>query len=311
MRKIIMVMVLVMAGAVSYAGCDMCSMYLGLHPNYNKNTLGLRYKYSTYSDMGMHQHGAASSDDGHHHHGATEDPARHLREFQTFEFWGMMYPSPRLQLMVFVPYMQNRIYKEGVLQEEFSGMSDISLLGRYQVYNTRNDTASFRQRIFAGAGVKLPSGLYHEAGKDGMIDPHIQPGTGSTDILLSLGYLCRLGKLGFNTDINYRLNTTNRYDYRYADRLSNTSTFFYSFETEFLVLMPGIGLYTETAGYDMDKGVKMSQTNGDVMNGVLSVDLYKKRFSVNMAYHLPVRVRLNDPQADHQGRIITGINYSF
>jgi hypothetical protein len=310
MKKILFVALIIVCSLQMYAGCDMCSMYLGLNPNYNNHTIGLRFKYSLYSDKGMH-HNMTSEEHQHHGGNEIEAPSKYKREYQTTELFAIFYPSPKIQVMAFVPYMSNNVYKEKVWQENHTGLGDISFLGRYQLFNTSNDTGGFRQRVFAGAGIKFPTGTYNEISADGMLDPHIQLGTGSTDILFSVSYLCKYAKFGFNTDFNYRLNSANKHQYCFADRFSNTSSLFYTISQGKFVFIPGIGIYTEMAGYDIDHKIEMTTTNGTVLNSTFSMDIYLSGFSLNLNYHLPLNVQLNDPDADHQGRAMAGLNYSF
>lgn len=303
-KQLISIAFIMLSGA-AYAGCDMCSMYLGLNPNYTKNTIGLRYRYSLYQDQGMHQHGGSGT------HVHPTDGSVYNREFNTVELWGMFYPTQKLQVITFVPFMTNVIRHLGRREEVISGLGDVSLMARYQIFQTSSDSTRFRQRLFAGLGVKLPTGEYRSLYNDGMLDPHIQPGTGSTDISFSVGYLLKFGLWGFNNEVNYKLNSQNSNAYRFADRFSNTSTVFYTIEMKEVVLMPNAGAYIETSAYDKDHGTEMVATNGTILNATAGLDLYRKRYSLTMNYHLPVMVRLNDPTGDHRSRLQVGLNYSF
>ena len=82
------------------------------------------------------------------------------------------------------------------------GLGDIALMGRYTFYK-RHELAS--TTLVAGQlGVKLPTGATDK--KDNMgnfMDAHIQPGTGSTDVLLGLNLSHAAGRFTASSNLLY------------------------------------------------------------------------------------------------------------
>ena len=116
------------------AGCDMCNMYVGLNPNYNKNTIGLRYRYSSYSDLGMIHTNASGN--------------LNYRSYRTTELWAMYYPTPKVQLLFAIPYMDNRLVMEDNLKQQVLGLGDLTFVGRYQILNRNIDSSHCHNLLF-------------------------------------------------------------------------------------------------------------------------------------------------------------------
>ncbi len=288
--------------------CDLCACYLGIDPSYNNSQIGIRYSSFKYRNPGLP--GEANLD--HEGHGTEESN----ESYDNVEITGRYYFSPFVRVLLNAPYSMNTI--DGKRIKDFG---DVSLIGQYQVYNTDIDAdTEFRQRLFAGGGVKLPTGAYNKSIVFGEVDPHYQPGTGSFDFLLSATYLARYqGKLGFNNDVIYTLNTANSNVYKFANKFNLTSTFFYQIETGKLTRMggrewtflPHAGTYLEYAGFDTQDGVEVDGTGGTTVFLTGGLDIYYNQFAVNFTYQHPVADNLNGTQPENERRFFIGAGYSF
>ncbi len=305
MKKIIFsVLLLISMSDAVQAGCDMCSMYLGLHPNNNKQTVGLRYRYSSYTMLPNPGTGAHAS------HGHTSG-VKSERIFQTYELWSQLFINPKNQLIAIIPFSSNSIWESGIQKEIYQGMGDVQLLYRRQVYNTYADSANIRQRVFAGVGIKAPTGVYNKKNIMDMVDPHIQNGTGSTDLMFSVGHLLKYRSAGINTELLYKVNFENNLHYRFANRWNGNVNLFYIIDKEPFNIIPSLGTQWEYAYLDHEAEKEVSGTNGILINGQLGVDIYWKNFSLNLSGLVPVIQELNDPYTTNNYRLMTAINYSF
>lgn len=306
MKRIYFLFLMIISYSSLKAGCDMCNMYVGLNPNYNKNTIGLRYRYSSYSDLGMIHTNASGN------YNSNNSGKLNYRSYRTTELWAMYYPTPKVQLLFAIPYMDNRLVIEDNLKQQVLGLGDLTLLGRYQILNRNIDSIHNKQRLFIGFGIKAPTGQYQDLDYGGMLDPHIQPGTGSLDYLLSLGYFLKSpSDYGFNIDLNYKITNTNPNEYRFANRLNSNMHLFYQYHFKDHVIMPSIGSAIEFASLDINQKIKQLASNGTIINGVLELDYFYHQYAIIMSVQSPVYSHFNDSNAKHQGRLMVGINYSF
>lgn len=129
----------------------------------------------------------------------------------------------RASLLASLPLFTRRAYDIGhppVLQETYvtSGNGDTLLGIRYAVKLGRADS------LVAGLSVEAPTGrhrLESPAGRvdRGILDPSLQPGSGSFDLVASLQYSSRLAAagLGWSSSASYQHNTANDLDYRVGD----------------------------------------------------------------------------------------------
>ena len=142
------------------------------------------------------------------------------------------------------------------------------------------------------------------------LNPHLQTGTGSFDFLFISSYLAKYKGFGFNTDVVYKINTKNKNDFLFANRLNVTSSFFYSKKIKSLTLLPSVGGYLEQAKMDLDHHNPVMDSGGNVLFTIFGLDIYYKNVSVNVNYQIATIEHLNGEQ-HNQNRIILGLNYAF
>src|SRR4030067_2997349 len=178
--------------------CDYCLLTQGLSPLQTTTGLGIRIdeRYTALSSM-------YSGTDKVYNPGNKET---HL----TTQVTGFYAINPDLTALVVVPYVRKTMkeWDEGMgmfMEGKATGLGDIALMGRYIFYK-RHELAS--TTLLAGqAGVKLPTGATDK--KDDMgdvMDAHIQPGTGSTDLLLGVNLSHATGRFTLATNLLFFIN---------------------------------------------------------------------------------------------------------
>lgn len=283
--------------------CDLCNCYLTITPNDHKNAVGFRYRFSGYEGTGDHQmlmakilHGGGGN--------TTE-------EYNTHEMWGRFYPIPKIQLEFVIPFRYNRLIEEGASPKTVYGIGDLIVLTHYELLSTfPKGPDAFKHRLYVGGGVKMPTGDYTKK-IDGVIDPHLQTGTGSLDFMLSTLYLVKYKSTGAKASINYSLNNKNRNDFSFANRLNLSTAIFYQINLGDMIWMPSLGLYYEQAKEDIQDKVALVNTGGKMLLGSFGSDLYYKDYSLNVSYQEPLRQSVATGQPENQGRFIIGLTYSF
>lgn len=282
------------------AGCDMCTMYLGMHPNQTKNSVGLRYRMSSYSLASAHNH----------NHGAESQTStnKELRTFQTTELWAQFMLSSRWQIIAIVPYSMNSVEQNNLVIDSYNNFGDVQIINRYQIYRSGEDE-EFQKQLSLGLGIKAPTGVYTEKSRAGALDQHIQNGTGSWDVLFNTSFLIKNERYGFNQEFNLKVNSSNKNDYKFANRYSSASSVFLFFKIKRVSIQPSLTAMIEYADYDQSQGNSVYFSNGASIYAQSGIDIYYKKFIININSAVPMYEKLNDAGAENIYRMGLGINY--
>lgn len=237
--------------ACDICGCGVNNYYIGILPQFNHKFLGIRYHFNNF-----YTH-------------LNNDPTQFSREFyQTAEIWGGWNISKRVQVLAFVPYnINHQKSDEGVA--DLKGLSDIVLLTNYKlldINSVNSNNKIISQQLWIGGGIKLPTGKF-EIEKN---DPDIasvanrQLGSGSVDFLLNTMYNVRVNKLGINTSATYKINSANKEDYKFGNKLSASGFVYYAVAVSKTMISPNLGLlYEHTEGSELQNN-KIDLTGGSL-----------------------------------------------
>ncbi len=229
--------------------------------------------------------------------------------YNNVELYGRIYLSPKTRILFGIPFSFNEIDSK-----RLNGMGDMRVLGQYNVYNTDIDgKTNFWQRIFLGGGMKLPTGVYNKQLIYGVTEPHFQPGTGSFDFLFTGLWIAKLQKvgLGWRNDLVYTVNTTNKNDYKFANRFNWASTFSYDIPTESVNFLPFAGIYLETANPDKQNGENEPGSGGTVVMGTMGAGITYEMLSMDLDFELPISQNFIGIQPQNDYRFFVSMGYSF
>ena len=107
-----------------------------------------------------------------------------------------------------------------------NGFGDVAVMGFYRVFEQSVTTSASKllvHSLWAGAGVKAPTGTYDDGERSAVSQDapnNFQLGTASTDFMVNAAYDVRLMDAGLNANVTYKINTANRFDYRYGNKLT-------------------------------------------------------------------------------------------
>lgn len=306
--------------------CDFCNCYLGLNPQTKKNIIGLRYHYSAFT-------GTHLSDD--EIRSLFLNKNKFTETHTTVELHGQWYPVQRLQVLFSIPYIYNvenvpsssggnaqarltniaHNVDPGTQQLSGSthkGISDPVLLAHYQLFNRHaTDSDSFAQRLMAGAGIKIPLGKYHlDPGSEVAERVHL-PGTGSWDLLLSTVYMAKLNRLGLNVNVSYLLTTVNNESYEFGNRFNANMLLYYQLNAKEFSFFPNAGIFYESAAKNKSGSADIDNTGGHVFCAGGGLDIYYRKFALNMAAQIPVMLELNENQPHNDYRLSAGVSFAF
>ncbi len=185
--------------STSVQACDYCLISQGISPLQTQTGSGVRvtYRYTRLDSV-------YDGDNEIHNPGVRE-------EYRTTELSGFSALTDRLMTLVNLPIRKTRGDGELVEgpggdpeREDVTGgttdVGDLSLLGRYTLMSRHTlDTST----LLAGVlGVKLPTGSTNRHGNQGEhLDSHLQPGTGSTDLLLGVSVNHAAGRYSLSANL--------------------------------------------------------------------------------------------------------------
>jgi len=310
MRELLLICIMVLcyasAKACDICGCGVGSYYLGILPDFNKRFIGLRYQYNT-----MQTH---LGPEGRH------TPLTADETYQIVELWGAYNFGDRVRVMAFLPFNFNQ-RRVNAMEEsgEKSGLGDIAAMAYYRIFEGGNTTTKFKlfnHSLWAGAGVKVPSGEYDNSERASVSADspnNFQLGTGSTDFTFNVTYDARLMDMGFNLNLLYKFNTENQYEYRYGNKFTGNALFYYKILIDQkLRIAPNIGIRYEKAEQDVSyRRFYINQSGGNLTSAIAGLELNIGRYALGVNYQLPVDQHLADKRVHAGNRLMTHLSVSF
>ncbi len=287
------------ASACDVCGCSIGGNYFGILPQFHRHFVGFRY--SEQSFQSAHSQKAAQLGDF--------DSAE---RFRTVDVLGRFYPTRRLQILTLVPYHDFRRIEGDVLTHS-QGLGDASVLGSFILLDTGDSLRhSWQHTLTVGGGLKVPTGRHGLKNSEGeVLHENLQPGSGTTDFLLSAAYTIRKGGWGFSADVLGRLNTTNRNDYHFGNRISSSVKAFYWKNLRKFSLLPNAGIFTDIADESRDGNTYLSETGGIATLATLGLDVYAGHFSFGCTFQQPVYQQMGGGKIHAKTRWMTTLNYIF
>lgn len=289
--------------ACDICGCGVGSYYIGLLPDFKKRFGGIRYQYKTLrSHLGP---------------GGTTSYLTTDETYQAAEVWGGWNIGNRFRVLGFVPFNINARENQGETMRK-SGIGDIAVVGYYRLLNDQHTVLNSKllvQSLWIGGGIKLPSGKYEPTERLENEDTpnNFQLGTASTDFTLNAMYDVRLMDAGINTNVSYKINTTNKYDYRYGNKFTANLLGYYKFRVAPQVsIAPNAGILYETAGKDHeDKKFAVDVSGGYSLMGTVGVEATFSTFSAGANFQPVISQELAGGSVKAGNRAMVHVTYLF
>lgn len=306
MKKFFLILLLAVLSyptiACDICGCGVGSYYLGILPEYNKRFIGLRYQHKRLTThLGPFGERTAITSD---------------ETYQTAEIWGGWNISKKFRILAFVPYNFNeRAAQTGDGRKE--GLGDIAVMGYYNLFSTRHTVSNklLVQSLWIGAGVKAPTGKYEPSERELSSESpnNFQLGTASTDFTLNAAYDLRLMDLGVNINANYKINTANKYDYRYGNKLTANALAYYKFRFfKKLTVAPNAGVLYETSQQDTeDNKYTVDVSGGHVLSLIGGIETNFSRFSAGANYQDVASQQLANNRVKAGNRLMVHFSVAF
>jgi hypothetical protein len=103
---------------------------------------------------------------------------------------------------------------------------------------------------------------------------------------LNAAYDVRWNDLGLNANVNYKMNTENKYDYRYGNKLTTNVLVYHKFRVaKTFTVAPNIGVLYETAAKDVEsKKYDVAVSGGYSLSAVAGLEVSMKGLSFGANY---------------------------
>lgn len=279
-KKIIATMLFFMVSLTATRACDICgcgvgSYYLGILPEYNKRFLGMRYQYKS-----LRTHLGPMGE---------TTPITADETYQSAELWGGWNFGTKFRVLAFVPYNFNKRESQTGNGTK-TGLGDVALMGYYKLFDHKGTLGErlLVQSLWIGGGVKLPTGKYEPSERLAVSESpnNFQLGTASVDFTINAAYDIRWNDLGLNANLNYKINTENKYDYRYGNKFTSNVLAYYKFRVANKVTVaPNIGVLYETAVKDVEsKKYEVEVSGGYSLSAVGGLEVGMKGLSFGTNY---------------------------
>lgn len=272
MKKIILFLLIILTAAEGNA-CDICgcgtgSGYIGILPDFNKRIFGLRFRMNTLrTHIGV---------------GGSTTHLTTTERYQIAEFWGAFNITPKTRILFSLPYNFNEKHQQSGKSTK-NGLGDISVYGSYNILSSRKPAFKNKllaQSLWIGGGIKLPAGKYQQADRETTAGSAniFQLGTGSTDFMLTAMYDIRLQDMGLNINSSYKMNTANKHDYRYGNKLNIHTQLYHKFRlNKRSSISPSAGMLFENSKRDREDKYPMDISGGQIWMGTIGSEFsYKK-----------------------------------
>ena len=302
-------------------GCDFCLLSQGVSPldTIRGNGIKITERYTLLDRI---------------YSGTDRQPDVGARETHwTTEATGFYSPVPHLTLLAVVPYRigettgELTLNPDGTVAEldtagsgSAAGIGDLTLLARYTFLTA--DRPAGATRVAAQVGVKFATGRTDartDAGGE-YLDSHLQPGTGSTDLLLGLSLSHALTRLSFAVNLLGTLPGEGEFGdtrHQFGNALN------YDVSAKYRIY-PGarqprapqffavLGMNGETRAKERVDGVTEENSGGTVLYVAPGVQLtLPPHWVVDLAYQAAAYHDLHGTQLGETAKTVGGVTYLF
>jgi hypothetical protein len=209
------------------------------------------------------------------------------------EVWGGMNIGSKFQVLGFIPYYSNKqVDDDGTTTPH--GLGDITIIGQYKVLSATSVTRTnkvVQQQLWLGAGVKFATGSFNLdlTNPDITIaDVNAELGTGSTDFLLNGMYSLRIKNFGINASANYKINTVNKQEYKYGNKLATNLIAYYRLNARKVGISPNAGIGYENIAGNLLSSKEVQYTGSNVTNAIMGVEFTFHKIGLGLNAQLPV-----------------------
>jgi phenolic acid decarboxylase len=302
MKKLIIIIVLTTLAVFETNACDVCGCGVsgggfGILPQFQKSFIATRWQQSSFQSehLPLFQN---------------EIPPLSNEYMNQMEIWGRYVLNDKIHFFGNLPYRWNQ-KEENSESWVNQGLGDISIQLNYIFFNNAKDgSIIWKQALQGGLGIKLPTGSFDaEYPYSGELIQNMQIGSGSVDIPFNLIYTLRNENIGLNFENSFRLNTTNKYQYKFGNMLQQGLRFFLWKNLKEFTFLPQVGVGHDFINYAKEFDTRVNFTKMQQVNVIGGLDIYYKKWVIQTAGHFPIYQNAGDGQVTIYPRFNVGLSY--
>jgi len=262
------------SGACDICGCGVGNFNPYMFPHFAQKFISIGYNYRYYQTNA---------------HDDLGNEMLNKEYYQSISVAGQFTVAQKIELMGYLPFQSN-LQKGPEGNKSLNKLGDAVILANYRLFDHISSNNQIRQTAVTGGGVKLPTGSYHyEEGSEEQVDnPNFQAGTGSTDFLVNGYYSIRYKKFAMSTGITYTMNTANKDDHRFGNRLLTVIQLKYVKDAGGISVIPNVGLVIDQMDEDRQSGVVIDHTGGHNLQANVGFDVNNRKIAAGIFYSKPV-----------------------
>jgi hypothetical protein len=281
MKKIFFVLLMILSFSMVKA-CDICGCGVGnfnpyMFPHLSQKFISFGYNYRSYKTLA---------------HDDLGNEMQNREYYNSVSLAAQFTIANRIQLMGYLPFQVNT-QKGPEGNKSLNKFGDAIIMADYRIFD-HVSANRLRQTITAGAGIKLPTGAHQfEEGDEKTVDnANFQAGTGSTDFLLNGYYALRYKKFAMSTGITYKINTANKEEYQFGNRLLTVVQFKYVKDIGKISMIPNVGILAEKMEEDKQDNITVDHTGGYNIQATLGLDVNNRKIAAGIFYSKPIQQNL-------------------
>jgi hypothetical protein len=277
----------------AYVACDICGCsvhgtYLGGLQATTKNSFGLAHNYFRFNAI---------------HHDANSLSSAQIN---IFTLNGNVAINEKWRVFALVPFVNVNFTEQGINNRYFN-VGDASLFASRIVLNTP-DSLLWRHLLVVNGGLKLPTGNYGNMNTAEVSFYNFRTGTASWDVVFSTFYSLSKKSKGVSAEVNYSLNTPNKYDYWFGNNFSSQLSVFSKNRIKQMAFIPLLAYRFEHAQKDLNNMVEKRFTGGYAHYATAGFMLRNEHLMLDVNLALPFSYNISEgsvtPFSKTQLRII-------
>ncbi|MFN0035237.1 MAG: hypothetical protein ACKVUS_09225 [Saprospiraceae bacterium] len=285
---------------VFVSACDICGCAgggnsLGLLPLVQRHFVGFRWQSQVFRTIA---------------HGSEPNSSE---TFRTLDFWGRWHPNRRVQLIANLPYQYTERHFDDGTSLHANGMGDAALLIQIALLDPKKQ--SFRDwghTLQIGGGIKFPTGKNKLTDTESnVLTPALQPGTGSTDYLISGLYALRRGDWGASLDATARLMGKSNLGNQAGNRANIGMRGFWTKNVGKTAFLPFAGILLDARDADRENGKWQSDTGGWAAFGMVGAEVFRGDLSFGLGWQIPIASNFSNGKVSPKTRFNASVALLF
>jgi hypothetical protein len=258
------------------SACDVCSgvsngFNLDISGQQTTNSVGIGYRYIPFKTL--------------------NENTSNLSMINMVDVYGSYSPVKNFVIISSISYIHS-IIKEQESRQTFSGLGDMSLLFNYKALSKIPEkNSNIKHELSFVAGLELPTGKYIND-VDNL--PLQQTGSRSVDFLSGVNYQVSLGDWWISNSNILKINTTNKFEYRFGNSYWSAIYAAYSIKKTKHLIRPMVGMDVLHQQRNVKENIYQNMTGGTLIRSVAGLGYKINDFQISFLTQIPIYQDMNN-----------------